>query len=211
MRRNWIVASIACTAVLAIGAQERMKPKEPADFKALLGGVQTDWDAGKYGSVVRKLGELTKLAAQKRSEAVRAALPDAPPDYVKEQPRPENDVASNPMLAAMAPMAANMIEQRYVPRNRGSAISVTVNADSPLVGMLGMMFGNPAALGQDGEVVGYGAHRALFKREGSSLSLQIVLSDRHLVNVEFPGQDEETLFAMFDQRAVDRIAAALEN
>jgi hypothetical protein len=74
-----------------------------------------------------------------------------------------------------------------------------------------MMFGNPAALGQDGEVVGYGAHRAIFKREGSRLSLQIVLSDRHLVNVEFPGQDEEALFALFDQRAVDRIAAALEN
>jgi hypothetical protein len=74
-----------------------------------------------------------------------------------------------------------------------------------------MMFGNPAMLDPNSELIEYDGHKAILKKDGDQLNLQILVSGKHVLDASLDGGDEKMLFAVFDQAAVDKIASALSN
>ena len=77
--------------------------------------------------------------------------------------------------------------------------------------MLGVLVSNPALLDPDSELIEYERHKAVLTTlEGSPSQLQVLLHGKHLFDVQIYGLAEEQVFALLDQAAIDRLAAALE-
>jgi hypothetical protein len=112
-------------------------------------------------------------------------------------------------LAAGLAAIGSSVTRRYV---RGEdSIQVDVTANSPMVGMMSMLFNSPALVQADGgEIVKYGAHRAILKKAGDNRhELQLLMHDAHLIKVDASGLDADALFKVFDQAFVDRLEKPL--
>jgi hypothetical protein len=205
--RTISVSALALCAATALAVpQTRAKKEEPKDLPALLTQVQKSWTAADYPACMRDLKTCVSLASQRWIQAIRESLPAAPEGWTRVEP-PKEDPQANAMVAALTVGVGTVVEQRYT-RER-QRIDVTVNADSPVIGMMSMMFQNPALLGPNKELVEYGTHKAILDTTNKQqLDLQILISNKHLVQVRCPESDE-FLFAMFDQAAIDKLAAAL--
>ena len=190
-------------------AQERVKPKGPADFSTIHASVKKHFDAGSYGKAFKASTELSTVIAKKRAEVIRASLPVAPAEYTKvPHKEPKNQAAQNAMLGALAASVGNIIEQEYT--GPGGTIKVTVTADSPMIGMFKMLLSNPAMIGENQELIKYGEIMAVLETNGKRKNLKIVI-DNSMVEAAFRGHDDDFIFGMWDQAAVDALAAALRN
>ncbi|MEM7307610.1 MAG: hypothetical protein AAF682_13110 [Planctomycetota bacterium] len=211
MSRPLLALSLLAIAPLALGAatQERVKPRQASDFGTLVDTAKKAWGDKRYGACQTSLQEAVALVAKARGDAIRAALPGAPAGFQAEKPK-KQDQAANPFLGALAATVGNVIEQRYIPDGGGQPIQVTVTADSPMLQMFQMWIANPAMLPAGSELIKYGPHNAVLKKEqnGRRLNLQIVVGGS-LAEVRWPNGDEDALFAMWDQAAVDKLAGVL--
>jgi hypothetical protein len=89
-----------------------------------------------------------------------------------------------------------------------ASIGVTITADSPLVQMFSMWINNPSLLEPGSELIKYGANNAVLKKQGDALQLLILIGS-DICDVNVRGRNDEFLLKVFDQAAVDRLAAAL--
>jgi len=204
---------LALAAVVTVLPQERVKKNEPADFGALLTSAKSAYDAGRFGACVKDLQAASALAVVQRAKAVRAALPAAPAGYEIVEDKSLEEAVANPMLGAMALGVGSIIQQTYKPSeggSRGASIEVTVTVDSPMLQMVQMWITNPAMLPKDSELVKYGPHNAILKQEsgGKKRSLTILIGG-NMTEVRWPDANEDALFALFDQKAIDKLAGAL--
>lgn len=140
-----------------------------ADFGALNEQVKSDYEAGRFGSSYKVARELTAIIAMMRAETIRAAVPEAPEGYEKMPVKKDDDVCQNRMLAAMAAGIGTVVEQVY--KGADGRITATVTADSPVIAMFNTMFGNPALLGKNQELVKYGDTMAVFETNGERRTL----------------------------------------
>lgn len=203
-------SSIIAVSVLALSfsvvfAQERASKQKAKEFSEVAEEVSRNWNAARYGHCLEGLRELTAMASAKRSEVLRAAFPQ--PAGWTIQVEKKKQTVNNPMLASMAASVGTMVEQRYDNDLEQARMTIKATIDSPLVSMMGMMFTNPALM--EGELVKYGDHKAILKESGRNLELQIMIGDKHVVEVKASGIDADALFAIFDQAAIDKIATAL--
>jgi len=216
--RGWAVAAcvsrirtfgplVLASALVALPlAQERVGRKGPASFQevyAALGKAHAD---GRPGLAMQKCRELLGVLAPELTAAVLAALPAAPEGY-EIVPQPKAAQGGTQLLASLQVAAGTTIEQRYT-RQGGGGVTARVTADSPLLQMFAMWVANPALLGEDAELVKYGAYDAILKKKGRGWSLQIVIGSS-LIDVETASESDEFLLAMFPQAAVDRLAKVL--
>lgn len=212
--RSLALALVPAAAVLALAlpslpaTQKRVQQKDAADFPGTLDAAQEAWTQGRYGACLSALKEATGLVTAKRIEAILAALPAAPAGFEKVEEE-RDQVQANQMMAGMAGLVGNIVEQEY----RGPfRLRVTISADSPMVQMVTMGLSNPALLDKDTELIEYeNDHKALLKRVngGQARDFTLVVAGKHLVQVDFGSSDEDQLLAMWSQGAVDAIAAAL--
>jgi hypothetical protein len=196
--------------VLAVAAvpQERAAKKTPADFGKTLDSAKKAWGAGDYGACMASLKEAISLVTVKRVETILAALPAAPEGFEIVPDKSMDQMRANQMMGAMAAAIGSTVTRDY----RGPyRIRATVTADSPMVQMLNMWIANPATLDPDSELITYGPHKAVLKTTGGGKQreLMIVLNEKHVVQVDYASDDEDALFAMWDQAAIDKLAAAL--
>ncbi len=212
MRTSSLLTAITLIAVGAAAgaiAQERVKPKGPADFKTVHASVKTHFDAGSFGKAYAASRELTTLIGQRRAEVIRKSLPVAPPEYTKvPYKEPKNKAAQNAMLGALAASVGNIIDQKYT--GPGGQITVTVTADSPLIGMFKMMINNPAMIGENQELIKYGDILAILETSGKRKTLKILIGNS-MVDAAFPNHSDDFIFGMWNQAAVDAASAAIIN
>lgn len=210
-----LAQSIAPLALLALCAsalalpQTRAKKAEAKDMPTVLAQAKEHFDAGRYAACMTDLKTCVGLTQKRWTEAIRAAMPAAPEGWTKVEPEEEQEdnAQAQAMLASLSIGVGTQVEQIY--SKDAQRVSVTVTADSPMISMMGMMFSNPALLGANKELIEYGSHRAVLDTSNARrLDLQILISDKHLVQVTCP-ESEDFLFALFDQTAVDGLAAAL--
>ena len=188
--------------------QERVKPKE-VSFTERLDNARRAFEAKKFGTTVAELQEALTLAIEKQHAAVLAALPPAMAEW---KVTPQKKAAPAGAFGnALLGMTGNIITQEYRRNERGANVRVTVHADSPMVQALGMMFANPALLGEGKELISYKDDKAVLETRGNRLTLQIILSGKHMVEVTSTGINDETLFRMFNQEAIDRLLFVLNN
>lgn len=203
-----VLIPFVAASLLASAAQKRVKAVTADDFKSVIESVSKSWDAKDYGQCTGQLRTALSLCMVKRSEAILAALPPAPEGYEAVPDRALEQLAGNPMASALAASVGSVVVQQY----RGpEAIKVTVTADSPLVGMFSMWVTNPAMLDENSELIEYGPHSALLKQTGGGRGreLMILINGAHICEVTYRGTDEDFLFELFDQAAVDALARVL--
>lgn len=207
------LAGFAITALAVAAPQKRVSQDAPKDFPSCLRRAQTAWEQSNWNEAVVALQDGIALATEKRTAVIKEALPKAPAGWKAEPERDQGqqNPFANRMAAAMAASVGSTIERTYRPEEGRGSVRVTVTADSPLVQMLNMWMANPAMLEPGSELIEYEAHKAVLKTQsgGKRLDLQILIHGKHVCQVVVDGGSEELLFAMFDQKAVDRLAGAL--
>lgn len=204
------LALLLVGSVLIAAPQKRMAQKKPADFPTLISEAGSAWNEGKYGTCMNHLQEALKLVNIKRTEAILAALPTAPQGWKADADKAVEDMQSNP-FANMMSAIGNVITRTYRQESGRGRIQVTVTADSPLVSMFQMWIANPAMLEKGAELIEYNEDKAVLKAQSGGLNLQILISGKHIVEVQAGTLTEDELFRMFSQETVDKIKAALSN
>jgi hypothetical protein len=200
--RHPAVLSAALLALcLPLAAQKRATPKQELTFPDLLKAATTAFEGKDFGAAVSALQEALRMAQQKQRDAIVAALPK--PDGWKVEDE-GNDAVDNPFLGGLAALGST-ITRRYTKGEQ--SLSIEVIANSPVAQMVSMMLTNPALLAaQEGEVVEYGAHKALLKKDGDdAYELQILMHGKHLVTARSTKLTDKELFAIVDQKAIDAL------
>ena len=203
-----LVALLATLVLTSAALQKRAKTTSAADFPGLMKAASAAWDAGQYGECLASLKKATGLANEKRSMAIREALPATPAGW-KLEPAKKSAAAGNAMVQAFGGAIGNLTQARYSEEGGRGSIDITITADSPMVQMFNMMVTNPAMLGENGELIEYEAHRAVLKNERNSLNLQILIHKKHMCDIKVRGMEEDAMFAMFNQATIDKLAAVL--
>lgn len=185
--------------------QQRSAPKKDPTFPEAVEQAKKAADAEQYGAAIAALHEAIAALQKKQRVAILASLPKPDGWTVKDD---EPNDADNPFAAGMALVGMNLT-RRY--RNNDKSLTVEITANSPMMQMMSMMFNNPALLKADGgEIVQYGAHKAILKKNGDSGSeLQILMHDKHLIKVTSQGISDDDLLKIFDQAFVDRMEKPL--
>jgi hypothetical protein len=205
--RSILVFAIALLISLPAGAQVRQKKSGPADFDQLLKTGGKAYHSGDYSACITSLKEAIALAAGKQQGSILDIMPPAPAGFTKQQSlAPEND----PFAGAMASSVGSVISQEYTKDDGNGHISITITANSPMVGMIEAAF-QMARFNSEMEVVKYNQHKALFQKgDGNSdMELQIPFFGKHFMEVTASGLDEDTFFATFNQKFIDALAQAM--
>ena len=212
MSRFALTAALVLTAPLLLAAtyQKRAKENKPADFPTLMKQAGDQWTAKKFGACINSLREATALATQERMTVIKGALPQAPEGW-EQVPEKKKDMQATAPFAGLTAAAGTIIERRWNQTEGRGNVSVTVHADAPMVGMLAPMMSNPALLGDGKELIEYNTHKAILetRNDGKRRTLQIIIDEKHLVDVTANGLTEEQLFAMWSQEIVDRLSSAM--
>jgi hypothetical protein len=188
---------------LPVAAQERAAPKKVLTFAEAVELAKKSVEADKPGAAIAALQAAIRDLQTKQRTQVLAALPK-PEGWTIRDDEPDQD-----QLALFGQGLGITISRTY--ENGDKQLRVEVNANSPLVGMMSMMFTNPAILtAQGGEVVKYGAHKAILQKSGDDgQELQLLMHDAHLIKVTANGLDADALLKIFDQAMVDRLEQPL--
>jgi hypothetical protein len=205
MRIPIVFSSALLLAFAVAPGQERSGPKKPASFADAVEAAKKHVEADKLGAAIASLQAAIVDLQKKQRTAVLAALPKPEGWTIEDQPVNEGNDAWTPGLAGMG----STVTRRY---SRGDdSIQVEVTANSPVVGMMSALFNSPALIEADGgEIVKYGAHRAILKKPGDNRQeLQLLMHDAHLVKVDATGLDADALLKVFDQAFVDRLEKPL--
>ena len=202
-----------CTIPLLLSAtvQERVRPDKPKPFVEVLEGVGRSYNAQQYGTCMKLLQEASAHVAEKRREQVLAALPT--PAGMEVVPERKSSAQANPFAGGMAGFG-NIFSRKYRETDGRGHLEVNLTIDSPMVKsmlpMYKMWASNPAMIEEGAELIRYGDHMALLKKQGSNLDLQIIINESEICEVK-TSLDEDGLFAVWNQEAVDRVAAVLKN
>ncbi len=197
-RRFLFLTSALLLLAAPLAAQKRTaKPEQTVPD--LLKAANAAFDAKEYGTTVSALQEALRLVQQKQRAALVDALPKPAGWEIEDQKQDE-------MNAAFAGLAAlgSAVTRKYTKGDQ--SINIEIFANSPTAQMVGMMFSNPVLLqAQGGEVVEYGVHKALLKKEGDSYEMQLLMHGKHLITVRTNGVSDKDLFAIIDQKSVDAL------
>lgn len=205
MRHALATLAVLVTLFTPAAAQERSAPKKAPTFPEAIDAAKKAVDADKLGAAIAALQAAIKDLQKKQRTQVLAALPK--PDGWQIEDQQPDEQADN--LAAGLLGGGFTVTRRY--RNGDKSMNVEVTANSPLIGMLSMLFANPTLIQADGgEIVKYGAHKAILKKSGDNgQELSILMHETHLIKVSSEGLSADDLLKVFDQACVDRLEKPL--
>jgi type II secretory pathway pseudopilin PulG len=196
--------SVIVFALTAVVGQQRTAPKKPATLPEALEAAKKAADAEQFGGAIAALQEAIKLLQRQQRAAILASMPKVDGYEVQDD---EVDESAEALTGGTFLMTA--ITRRY--NKDDKHISVEVTANSPMLGMLAAMFANPTIIKADGgELVQYGAHKAILKEgKDRDTELQILMHDKHLIKVTAQGLTGDQVLKLFDQAFVDRMEKPL--
>lgn len=195
---------VSALALLPVLAQERSAPKKPATFPEAIEQAKKAVESDKLGAAIAALQAAIRDLQKKQRTQILAAMPK--PDGFEFRDEQFDEKTNEALgLAAMGLTVTRNYE------SGDKSLSVEVTANSPLIQMLGMMFNNPALVeAQGGELIKYGAHKAMLTKSGDDgRELQILMHDTHLIKISAQQVSEEDLLKIFDQAFVDRLEKPL--
>ncbi len=195
-------------AVPALAQKRAATTKEPT-FPEAVEQAKKAFDSKEYGAAISALQAAIRQAQKLQRVAILAALPQ--PEGFTSHDEDAPDQAGLPFAASLAVMGSTVT--RHYEKGDSKRIDAEITANSPMVPMLAMMFANPAVVKADGgEIVEYGKHKALLKKNGDNgHELTILLFDKHVVKATCQDLTADELLVVFDQAAVDRLEKALGN
>jgi hypothetical protein len=200
------VLLFALVAAPAVAQKRAAATKEPTMPEAVEQAKKA-FDAQEYGAAVSALQAAIRAVQKLQRTAILEALPKPEGFTFRDEDATADD--ANPFAAGMA--AIGLTVTRHYAKGDDVTIDVEVMANSPMVQMMSMMLANPALVKADGgEVVEYGAHKAVLKKQGDDgQELTILMHDKHLIKVTARTMTADDLLKVFDQATVDRMEKPL--
>lgn len=198
--------AVPFVCLLALGlplvAQERQKKLDPDDMPTLLDKAGKEFSEKKLGPCMETLTKAMLVVRGAMRKALAAAMPEV--ENFEKETVDDSDQAA----AAMGlTYGVNVpFEQSYHGKDGNGSLRIAVHDNSPTVKMIEMTI-NMAAMQKDAEVIKYGEHKGLFRKEndGDSLTMQIVLLGKHMIDISAQGIAEEKFFKIFSQAWVEKI------
>jgi hypothetical protein len=144
--------------------------------------------ANDFAGAISNLDYATQLIRQKKSERMKALLPEPLPGW---QAKP----ASAKFLGAAVFGGGSTVSRDYFTSN-GAAISIEIVSDSPVLQSIIMMLNNPLFAGASGgNIQTVKQQRAMFKynEQDHSGEINIVVAGRFIVTVKGRGIDQPSL------------------
>jgi len=186
-------------------AQKRSAPAAEPTFPEATEKAKKAFDNKEYGAAVTALQAAIRAVQKLQRVAILEALPKATGFEVRDDEARNDD----PTMGAAAAFLGLQVTRHYTKGEQ--SLDVEVSANAPMAAMLAMMFANPAILkSEGGEVVEYGRHKAVLKKNGDTgQELTILLFDKHVVKATANGMTAEEVLAIVDQAMVDRVEKAL--
>jgi len=144
----------------------------------------------------------TQLTAQQLK-----VLPDPLPGWSAEDPE-----SQTPGFAQM--IAGTNLTRRYSNAETGARVEITVTADSPLLGMMGMMIGSPMmmrAAGTNTRPFNFEGHRGTIEQDpdAGTTKIALMVGTRILVQLDgSQGADQQSLEAYLkamDLKALEKV------
>lgn len=204
MRILLFVSFVASLLVSAVAQERAAKKKDPA-FPEAIEQAKKNVEEEKLGAAIAALQAAIKDLQKKQRAAVLAALPKPEGWTFRDQ---ETDEAADQVAAGMIGFGHTTTRQY----EKGDAsLRVEVTANSPMLQMLAVLFSNPTLIeAEGGELVKYGAHKAMLKKSGDNgHELTLLMHETHMIKVEAQGIDADALLKIFDQAFVDRLEKPL--
>jgi hypothetical protein len=204
MRHTLLTLSTLLVSFAAL-PQERVGAKKPLTFPEAIEQAKKAAEADKLGAAIAALQAAIKDLQKKQRTAILANLPK--PEGWEVEDSGADDAANDVAVGILG--GQSTVTRHY--RNADKMITVEVTANSPLMQMMTMLFANPAMIeAEGGELVKYGAHKAVLKKVGDrGQELTLLMHDAHLVKVTSEGLTGDELLQFFDQATVDRLEKPL--
>jgi hypothetical protein len=202
----FIAAMTAAMTSAPAALQQRTAPKKPPTFPEAIELAKQAADGEQFGTAISALQAGIRDLQKKQRVVVLAGMPK--PEGWEVQDEEVDEVAEE---FGGATAVVGMTVRRQYRKGDGKSLSVEVTANSPMLQMVAVMFSNPALITADGgELVQYGAHKAILKKTGGEdQELQILMHDKHLIRVNAQGVSADDLLKVFDQAFVDRMEKPL--
>ncbi|GAB4151128.1 MAG: hypothetical protein Fur0037_19850 [Planctomycetota bacterium] len=198
---------LSCSLATLLPAQKRVGPKKEPTFAEALAQAQKAFEAKDYGAAMSSLQAAMQAVQKLQRRAILASMPR--PAGFEFEDEGDQDAGANPFGASMAALGTT-VSRKYT-HESGKGFEIEVMANSPLVSMMGMMFSNPAlATADGGEMIEYGKHKAILKKEGDDgRELTILMNGKHVVKVTSHGITDDELLKIFDQACIDAMEKPL--
>jgi hypothetical protein len=199
-----LATSLLFLCIGGLATQDRAKKATAEDTPKLIQSAAKAFEEKRYGACARDLRTALGFATTLLRGKILAAMPPAPAGFTFEDVQQDDSA-----LVGVLAMNAIPAERNYHKEGGEGHLRIAITVDSPLVGMLGMAFG---LAGQDSktEVIGYKGDKGLLKNEDGNLTLQILIANKHLIDVSASGFDADGLLKIVDQAFVDRVIAAVD-
>ena len=171
---------------LSLAVAPAMAPTALAadDFRDTLAAALEAYDDGDIQLALEELAIASRLLQEMRAESLESFLPPLPEGWSRTV---DQDYGS-----ALAMMGGGVGVDATYRGPDGDRVQVTITADSPMLGMFGAMFANPAMMGaMGGTVHRIGRERVLEQNE----ELTLVLAGRILIQMR--GGDVDEMLGMF--------------
>ncbi|MEZ6004950.1 MAG: hypothetical protein R3F17_07180 [Planctomycetota bacterium] len=205
-----VIGLCVAPALLAFAPQKRASEKKALTFQENLAAAKTAFEGEKFGTTLRLLNDAVAETRKKHRAAILAAMPAAPAGWTKEV-QEESDSGQDAAVLAMLGGGMIPIEQNYTKEDSGATLSVQVTVDQPMVQMITMAF-NPAFLEEGQELIEYnGGDKALLRSADGRAEMQLVVSNKHLIQVDVSEGNGDFVLSVLDQAALDKLKGAIEN
>lgn len=144
--------------------------------------AQASYASGNFRAARTALGEALQFLTQRAATALGASLPGPLPGWKAD------DVEEN--VAQMSLLGGGIQASRKYEKETGGSVELQATADSPLVGQMAVLLGNPALAGAMGKLVRVGGQRAI---QTSDQELQLLIDNRILLTVSGDASMEDKI------------------
>lgn len=155
------------------------------DFRDTVAAAVEAYEAGDIQLALEELGIASRLLQEMRATSLESFLPPVPEGWTRTVDQEYGGV--------LAMMGGGVGVDATYRSPDGARMQVTVTADSPMLGMFGAMFANPAMMGAMGTVHRMGRERVL-EQNGE---LTMVLAGRILIQMK--DGEVDRMLAMFEE------------
>jgi hypothetical protein len=189
--------------------QDRAKKLTSDDVPRILQNASKAFEAKRYAACASEVRTALGLLSGLVRQQLVAVMPAAPAGFEIVQQDSEAELDAGNPFAAMMGLTGSPAERVYRKQEGDGEIRISITPESPMASALAMGFG-VAALDKSAEVITYKGDKGLLRKEGDRLTLQILLSGKHVIDVQASGIDDESLLKLIDQAFVDRVLGALQ-
>ena len=180
--------SVFLSFFLAQATRPVFAQEEPDDILTTVNEAVKQYTAGDFAGAISNLDYATQLIRQKRSERMKALLPEPPSGW---QAKPATSQA-----LGTAVFGGGVTVSRDYFTDQGASLSIEMVSDSPVLQSIMTMLNNPMFAGAAGGVIKtINRQRAIIKydEDDHKGEIDIVVASRFMVTVKGQGIERDTL------------------